>query len=120
MHLHPIKLLIRPLLIVLSLLAFLGMQAQEKKSEVKRFYLQGGIGIATNNGAYTDLALQAVTSRKFVATLSYTKVDMDAKNIPSDYVPGYVILLFIPLVENPGVTTTVVSATVGKEFKTGR
>jgi hypothetical protein len=112
--------LARPTLILFSLVFIPGVKAQNKESTLKRFHFQAGVGIASNSGAYTDLSLQAVSSKNFVGTLSYTKVEMDPKNLPSDYEPGYVLVIIIPVFDNPVVTTTIVSATVGKEFKTGR
>ena len=120
MNIHPQKLWPRSLFMVLILFATCSLHAQKKEPALKRFYLQGAIGIATNSGAYADVALQAVTSKNFVATLSYTELEMEPKNLPSDYEPGYILLIIFPVFDNPVVTTKVVSVTVGKAFKTGR
>ncbi|HSB94052.1 MAG TPA: hypothetical protein VLC28_13095 [Flavitalea sp.] len=115
------KRLARTTLLLLSIVSISNLNAQKKEKTFTRFYLQGGIGPTTNSGAFADVSLQATTSTNFVATLSYNQVEMDPKNLPSDYEPGYTIFLILPVIDQmPVVTTSVVSLSAGKAFKTGR
>ena len=94
-------------------------QTIEKTS--KKIYLQAGLGATGHNGVFTDIGVQAVLKNNWTTSLSYNSIDMDPKNIPSDYDPGYAIVLFIPI-ENktPSIDMKVLSFMVGKYYKGGR
>ena len=109
------------MLLLFGLFFISELKAQKKESTFSRFYLQGAAGPTTNSGAYWDLSVQGITPKNFVATLSYSQVEMDPKNLPSDYQPGYVLLIIIPLSDGiPYVATSTLSITAGKAFKSGR
>ena len=46
---------------------------------------------------------------------------MEPKNLPGDYDPGYIVILFIPVPnKTPSTDLKVLSFTAGKYYKTGR
>ena len=95
--------------------------AKQLKKHQKKIYLQAGLGATGHNGVFTDIGVQAVLKNNWTTSLSYNSIDMDPKNIPSDYDPGYTIVLFIPI-ENktPSIDMKVLSFMVGKYYKGGR
>ena len=80
-----------------------------------------GGGIASYNGSFGEIGIQALLKHNWVATFSFHGFDMDPKNLPSDYDPGYGYFLFLPLAgDKPNVDLKLYSLTTGKYFKTGR
>jgi hypothetical protein len=112
------KVFVNTSILLISMICFLTAEAQKKESSIKRFYFQAGVGATTNSGFLTDLSLQAITTKNWVTSLTYSKVEMDPKNLPSDYIAGYEGLFFEDPI--PTETFTSVSLTAGKAFQTGR
>lgn len=95
--------------------------SQSKNTSLSKIYFQGGVGAASNKGIFSDLGVQAVLKNKWVTTLSYQSLDMEPKNLPGDYDPGYIVILFIPVPnKTPSTDLKVLSFTAGKYYKTGR
>jgi hypothetical protein len=95
--------------------------SQSKTASLSKIYLQGGAGAAGNKGFFTDLSVQAVLKNKWITTLSYHSIDMEPKNLPADYDPGYIVILFFPIPnETPSSDLKVLSFTAGKYYKMGR
>jgi hypothetical protein len=94
---------------------------QVKEGTIKKIYLQMGGGATSHNGSFGEFGIQALLKHNWVATFSYHEVEMDPKNLPSDYDPGYSTFLFIALPgSTPSVDLRLYSLTAGKYFKTGR
>lgn len=107
--------------VFLSLLLSTACFGQAKEGTIKKFYLQMAGGAASHNGYFGEFGIQALLKNNWVATFSLHGVDMDPKNLPSDYDPGYAYFLFIPLEGGtPSVDLKLYSLTAGKYFKTGR
>ena len=87
---------------------------------VNKFYLQGGLGLSTHSGDYSEVGLQAIMKNKWSATLSYQSVNMRPGNTPSDYQPETGYVLFIPYTYEVENEMTMVSLTAGRYFKLGR
>jgi hypothetical protein len=95
--------------------------AQSQNTSPDKIYLQGGVGPASNKGFSGELGAQAVLKNKWVITLSYHSIDMDPKNLPGDYDPGYATIILIPIAnKTPSTDLKVLSFTAGKYYKTGR
>jgi hypothetical protein len=93
------------------------MHGQTKETSTKKVYLQIAGGGTTQKGIVGELGVQAVLKHNWTTTLSYQNIEMDPKNLPSDYDPGYFLIL-------PGMYPTVkmnlFSLTGGKCFQMGR
>jgi hypothetical protein len=95
--------------------------SQSKNTSPGKIYLQGAVGAASNKGFFSDLGVQAILKNKWVTTLSYHSIDMEPKNLPGDYNPGYTMIIFIPIPnKTPSSDLKVLSFTAGKYYKTGR
>src|SRR6186997_1948351 len=84
----------RIFLCIMSLAFIITASGQTKT--MNKFYLQAGAGGGTHEAASYDLGIQSIFKNKWSATLSYHEFDMDPKNLPSDYEPETVIILFFP------------------------
>jgi hypothetical protein len=105
------------LLIILATVSF----GQAKEQPIKKIYLQLGGGLTSNNGVSAELGIQAILKKNWSMTFSYQNIQMDPKNLPSDYEPGYTILIIIPVPDAlPSADMNLVSLTAGKFFPTGR
>ncbi|HEY5968353.1 MAG TPA: hypothetical protein VIU35_10255 [Chitinophagaceae bacterium] len=87
---------------------------------MNKFYLQAGAGGGTHEAASYDLGIQTIFKNKWSATLSYHEFEMDPKNLPSDYEPETMIILFIPITHTVQANMKMVSLTAGRYFKMGR
>ena len=93
----------------------------EKKSSIKKFYLQAGAGPTSSNGASLDFGLQAILKSNWTVGISYKHLEMDPKNLPANYEPDVTFLIFIPVYDDmPSDDLGVFSLTAGKYFETGR
>ena len=102
---------------VLSIASF----GQRKEAEFKKIYLQMGSGVSNHKGFPVELGIQTLLNHNWIATISYHEIDMDPKNLPSDYYPGMAVILFLPIPEStPSVDLKLYSLTAGKYFTTGR
>ena len=95
--------------------------SQPKSKALNKIYLQAAAGGASRSGFVSELGVQSVFKNKWVATISYHNIDMEPKNLPKDFDPGYLIVLFIPIPgETPSVDMNLISLTMGRYFKGGR
>src|SRR6187399_3393250 len=90
------KTLINRIFLCIMSLAFI-ITATGQTKAINKFYLQAGAGGGTHEAASYNLGIQTILKNKWSATLSYHEFDMDPKNLPSDYEPESVIILFIPI-----------------------
>src|SRR5262245_61960249 len=72
----------------------------EKESPCKKVYLQSCVGFDNHAGSHANIGVQAILKNKWTASLSIHTVTMDPKNLPSDYEPGYVMVVIIPIVDD--------------------
>jgi len=108
------------LFVLISSLATISLTAQIKSSGITKFYVDGGVGVASHNGVFATLGGTAVLQNNWLASISYYKLDMTPKNLPSNYEPGLLILP-IPILEAmPSVKMSVVNFTGGRLFPLGR
>jgi hypothetical protein len=109
------------LFILISSLATISLSAQNQSTGVTKFYIDGGGGAANHNGAFAELGATAVLKNNWLASVSYYHVDMNPKNLPSDYEPGYTLILFFPIPDAmPSVRMSTLNFTGGKLFPLGR
>ncbi len=103
--------------LLLACLLSAAMRGQTKEAPVKKIYLQLAGGASSHDGTVSEFGIQAVLKHNWTATFSYHIMEMDPKNLPADYDPGYFLIL-------PGMYPTVkmnlFSLTGGKCFQTGR
>ena len=104
------------MLIVINLSSF----GQTKETTINKIYLQLGAGACSYKGFSGEVGIQAVFKNNWIGSFSYNSLTMDPKNVPSDYRPGYTILLLIPIENSTTIAMDVYSLTTGKYFKTGR
>lgn len=94
---------------------------QQKETPLQKFYIEGGLGSASHNGALTQISARAVFKNNWMASLSFYSVDGDPKNLPPDYEPGYTLVIILPLPdEMPSVRINLINFTGGKLFPLGR
>jgi len=109
------------LFVLIPALATFTVTAQTKSPDVNRFYVDFGGGASTKNGIFAQLGATAVIKNKWTASISYYSVDMNPKNLPSDYEPGATIIVFFPVPDAmPSVDMTLVNFTAGRFFQIGR
>ena len=113
------KTLINRIFSCIILLAFFSTATGQTKT-MNKLYLQAGAGGGTHEAASYNLGIQTIFKNKWSATLSYHEFDMDPKNLPSDYEPETVIILFIPITYTVQANMKIVSLTAGRYFKMGR
>ena len=113
------KTLINRIFSCIILLAFITTATGQTKT-MNKFYLQAGAGGGTHEAASYNLGIQTIFKNKWSATLSYHEFDMDPKNLPSDYEPETMIILFIPITYTVQANMKIVSLTAGRYFKMGR
>ena len=95
--------------------------SQSNNTPLSKIYFQAGAGAASKNGIFSDLGVQAVLKNNWITTLSYHSIDMEPKNLPADYDPGYTIIIFIPIAnETPSIDMKALSFTAGKFYRSGR
>jgi|SRR5687767_4438407 len=106
-------------LIILLCLPFLHATAQHEKP-VSRIYLEAGAGGGTFNSASADLGLKMIFKNKWSMNFSYKTMEMDPKNLPSDYQPETGYILLIPYTYTIQSKMDIISLTAGKHFVLGR
>jgi hypothetical protein len=106
-------------LIIFLCLPFLHAAAQHEKP-VSRIYLEGGAGGGTFNSINADLGLKMIFKNKWSMNLSYKTMEMDPKNLPSDYQPETGYILLIPYTYTVQSQMDIISLTAGKHFVLGR
>jgi hypothetical protein len=105
----------------LSCLLCFVTNGQTKQPVVKKIYSQVGGGFANQDGVVSDFGIQAVLNDNWTATVSYQSIEMDPKDLPADYKPGYTILFIFPIPDvYPAVKMNLFNFTAGKLFEAGR
>lgn len=94
--------------------------SQVKEKPIKKIYLQVASGPSNHNGAFYEAGIQVVLKNNWVTTFSYHGIEMNPKNLPSDYEQGYVYLIFPFYDEFPVTKMDLFSFTAGKLFEAGR
>jgi hypothetical protein len=95
--------------------------SQSKTASLTKIYFQAGAGAENKKGIFSDLGVQAVLKNNWTTTLSYHSIDMEPKNLPADYDPGYIIILLIPIPnKTPGIDMKALSFTIGKYYRGGK
>ena len=109
------------LFVLISSLATISLTAQNKPTGITKFYVDGGVGAASLNGVFAALGGTAVLQNNWLASISYYNLDMNPKNLPSNYESGYTIMILFPFPDAmPSVKMSVVNFTGGKLFALGR
>ena len=97
------------------------LSAQTNSNPFKSIYVEGGGGVANHNGAYAQLGVKGVLKNNWMMGVSYYSVDMDPKNLPSDYEPGATVIIILPLPDAmPSVNMKLINFTGGRFFQLGR
>jgi hypothetical protein len=108
-------------LLLLSCLLCFGIYGQTKETSVKKIYLQLGAGSGNQNGTFSEFGIQAILKNNWVTTFSYHNMEIDPKNLPANYEPGYTVVLIFPIPDGyPDTKMNIYSLTGGKCFKAGR
>lgn len=95
--------------------------SQTNETPFSKFYAVGTIGPSTHHGAGATLGLQAMFKSKWSASLTYQNLEMDPKNLPSDYEQGYVVAIIFPIYDAmPSQDMNIVSLSVGRYVQAGR
>jgi len=106
-------------LIVFLCFPFLNVTAQNNKP-LSKLYLEGGAGGGTYKSTSADLGVKMIIKDKWSMNLSYKYLEMDPKNLPSDYIPETGYVFFIPYTYSVTSDMQIVSLTAGKYFNLGR
>ena len=108
-------------LVIFQFVCNLESKSQVTEKPLTKLYLELATGPTTNNGTYGALGLQGILKNNWVATVSYQHLDINPKNLPSDYEQGYTLILIFPLPdEMPTANMNMISFTGGKRFGSGR
>ena len=99
--------------------SFFNATAQYSKP-LSKIYLEGGVGGGNFKSSTADLGVKMIFKDKWSMNLSYKYLEMDPKNLPSDYIPETGYVLFIPYTYSVTSDMQMVSLTAGKYFKLGR
>jgi len=106
------------LFVLISSLATISLTAQNKPTGITKFYVDGGVGPASHNGAFATIGGTAVLQNNWLASISYYNLSMNPKNLPSNYDPGYTLIIFPGA--TPSVKMSMVNFTGGRLFRLGR
>ena len=122
MKIKTIRLLLQSSLLLVLCLLFIASYSQQKETTVKKVYIHGGVGASTYNGFVGEFGAQAIFKHNWVATISYQTIEMDAKNLPSNYTPEVSLIgALLPFVSTiPVSTLSVINFTGGKCFEASR
>jgi hypothetical protein len=94
--------------------------AQQTPS-IQKLYAEFGAGGVSNKGEFASAGVQAIWKNDWITTFSYHNINMQPKNLPSDYERGYSIILFFPIPNAmPNVDMSIYSLTAGRYLKAGR
>src|SRR6478609_7448030 len=105
------------LVVLISSLATMSLTAQNQSSGVTKFYVDGGGGAASHNGVFAQLGATAVLKNNWLASISYYRFDMNPKNLPSNYEPGYTLIFIFPIPDAmPSQKMSALNFTGGKLF----
>lgn len=110
----------KQLFFICLLLAALYSQAQHQTTTTKLYGELGG-GVATGKGTVFESGIRMVRSNNWTYGLSAASISMNPKNLPADYVRGFTLLIFIPVLDKkPNVDLNLYSVTAGRFFPVGR
>jgi hypothetical protein len=108
------------LTILISIL-FSTASIAQKNPDIQRIYAEVGVGGTSYKGAQFSAGIHGITKNNWVIGFNYHSINMDPKNVPKDFEPGSVIVLFFPIPNpSPDVDMSIISLSAGKHFKTGR
>ena len=108
-------------LLMFQFICTLESKGQVTEKPLNKLYAELAAGGTTHNGAFGGFGLQGILKNNWVASFSYQNLDIDPKNLPSDYQPGFVIIVILPLPDAmPTANMNIISFTGGKRFGTGR
>jgi len=108
-------------LLMFQFICILESKGQVTEKPLNKLYLELATGGTSHNGALGGLGLQGMLKNNWVATVSYQNLDIDPKNLPSDYEQGYTLIFVIPFPdEMPSTNMNIISFTGGKRFGSGR
>jgi hypothetical protein len=111
----------RLLVLLITSLATVTLFAQTKPTAFKKFYMDFGTGPASHNGSLVSIGARGVLKNNWTASLSFYSLNMDPKNLPSNYKQGYTLLLIFPVMDPmPSVKMNVFNFTGGRFFQLGR
>src|SRR5580765_4346659 len=109
------------LFLLIASVTTLFLSAQTKPTNIKKFYVEGGIGATNHNGVFANLGATAVLQNNWMASISYYHLDMNPQNLPSNYERGYTLILIFPIPDAmPSVKMSQVNFTAGRFFPLGR
>ena len=109
------------LFLMITFTSTVSLIAQTNPNGLKKFYLDVGTGPASHNGAFAAFGATAILKSNWTASVSYYIFDMDPKHLPSDYEPGYTLIIFIPVPDPmPTADLKAINFTVGRFFQMGR
>jgi hypothetical protein len=107
-------------LLLLCLLSIVTI-CQTKETPFKKFYLEAATGVTNKNGISVELGIQAILKNNWTTTITYQKIEMDPKNLPSNYKEGVTLIIFIPVYDDfPFSKLNIFGFTAGKFYGTGR
>jgi len=106
-------------LIICLCFPFINANAQNNKP-LSKLYLEGGAGGGNYKSTTADLGMKMIIKDKWSMNLSYKYLEMDPKNLPSDYKPETGYVFFIPYTYSVTSDMQIVSLTAGKYFNLGR
>ena len=108
-------------LLIFQFVCQLESKGQVTEKPLNKLYLELATGPTTDNGAFAGLGLQGMLKNNWVATVSYQQLDINPKNLPSDYEPSYTLVFVLPVPdEMPNEKMNIISFTGGKRFGSGR
>jgi hypothetical protein len=88
---------------------------------IQKLYAEFGAGGVSNKGEFASVGVQAVWKNDWVTSFSFYTINMEPKNLPVNYDPGYTIILFFPIPNAmPNVDMRIYSLTAGRYLKAGR
>ena len=97
------------------------LEAQTKKNSLTKFYLETGGGPTSHKGIFAAFGVNAILNNKWIVSAAHYNLNMNPKNLPSDYQRGLTILLVLPFPdEMPSVKMNMINITAGRFFQTGR
>ena len=97
------------------------LNAQTNSNPINRFYVDFGGGGASKGGLFGTVGATAVINNKWTASISYYDVEMNPKNLPSDYEQGFTLVVIIPVPDAmPSVDLKMINFTAGRFFQLGR
>ncbi len=106
---------------LISSFTTLGLCGQTSSNTFMKLYIDGGTGVANYHGIYQQFGLKGVFKNSWMAGISYYNIEMDPRNLPSDYTAGATTVLIVPIPdEMPTVKMMLINFTGGKFFPLGK